>query len=80
MLAQRHGTHDGNKPNMALVNKVNERCGKSKGSGINWQLWRDDRTWVHLVEKVFPGIHPDFGNTSGIFVDNLGHTSRKRVG
>ena len=36
-------------------------------------------TWIHFVEEVLPSVHPDFGRSCGILIDNLGHAPRKRV-
>ena len=39
-----------------------------------------DPTWVHFVEEILPGIHPDLSHTGGILVDDFGYATRERIG
>ncbi len=36
-------------------------------------------TWIHLIIKVSPFIHPDLCYSSGIFIDNLSHSAWESV-
>ncbi len=37
-------------------------------------------TWVHFVEEILPGVHPDLGDARRVLIDNLGDAAGERVG